>query len=58
MQIDIDGRMLGMRYPMEVNLVGDARETLRALLPAARAQDATARGATEIEDERRATGGS
>ncbi len=32
-QIDIDGRMVGMRYPMEVNLVGDARETLRALLP-------------------------
>ena len=32
-QIDIDGRMLGLRYPMEVNLVGDARETLRALLP-------------------------
>ena len=32
-QIDIDGRMLGIRYPMEVNLVGDSRETLRALLP-------------------------
>ncbi|MGH2850648.1 MAG: thiamine pyrophosphate-requiring protein [Solirubrobacteraceae bacterium] len=32
-QIDIDGRMLGIRYPMEVNLVGDAAETLRALLP-------------------------
>ncbi|HEX3926409.1 MAG TPA: thiamine pyrophosphate-requiring protein [Gemmatimonadales bacterium] len=32
-QIDIDGRMLGIRYPTEVNLVGDARETLRALLP-------------------------
>jgi pyruvate dehydrogenase (quinone) len=30
-QIDIDGRMLGIRYPMEVNLVGDSRETLRAL---------------------------
>ena len=24
-QIDIDGRMLGIRYPMEVNLVGDSR---------------------------------
>ena len=24
-QIDIDGRMVGIRYPMEVNLVGDAR---------------------------------
>jgi pyruvate dehydrogenase (quinone) len=32
-QIDIDGRMLGIRYPMEVNLVGDAAETLGALLP-------------------------
>jgi pyruvate dehydrogenase (quinone) len=32
-QIDIDGRMLAIRYPMEVNLVGDSRETLRALLP-------------------------
>jgi pyruvate dehydrogenase (quinone) len=32
-QIDIDGRMLSIRYPMEVSLVGDSRETLRALLP-------------------------
>jgi len=32
-QVDIDGRMIGIRYPMDVNLVGDARETLRALLP-------------------------
>jgi pyruvate dehydrogenase (quinone) len=32
-QIDIDGRMLSLRYPMEVNLVGDAAATLRALLP-------------------------
>ncbi|HZW22077.1 thiamine pyrophosphate-requiring protein [Noviherbaspirillum sp.] len=32
-QIDIDGRMLGLRYPSECNLVGDAKETLRALLP-------------------------
>jgi pyruvate dehydrogenase (quinone) len=32
-QIDIDARMLGIRYPMELNLVGDARETLRALMP-------------------------
>jgi pyruvate dehydrogenase (quinone) len=32
-QIDIDPRMIGIRYPMEVNLVGDARETLRGLLP-------------------------
>jgi pyruvate dehydrogenase (quinone) len=32
-QIDLDGRMLGIRYPMEINLMGDSRETLRALLP-------------------------
>ncbi|GAA4138717.1 thiamine pyrophosphate-requiring protein [Actinomadura keratinilytica] len=32
-QIDIAGHMIGMRYPTEVNLVGDAGATLRALLP-------------------------
>ncbi|MBB5788869.1 thiamine pyrophosphate-requiring protein [Jiangella mangrovi] len=32
-QIDLDGRMAGMRYPTEVNLVGDAGATLRALIP-------------------------
>jgi pyruvate dehydrogenase (quinone) len=32
-QIDIDGRMLGIRYPMEVNLVGDSAAALRALIP-------------------------
>ena len=32
-QIDIDPEMLSLRYPMEVNLVGDSAETLRALLP-------------------------
>ena len=32
-QIDIDGRMLSLRYPMEANLVGDSAETLRALAP-------------------------
>jgi pyruvate dehydrogenase (quinone) len=32
-QIDIDPRMLSLRYPMDVNLVGDSKETLRALLP-------------------------
>ncbi len=32
-QIDLDGRMLGIRYPMEVNLTGDSAETLRALIP-------------------------
>jgi pyruvate dehydrogenase (quinone) len=32
-QIDIKPRMLGLRYPMEVNLCGDSRETLQALIP-------------------------
>jgi pyruvate dehydrogenase (quinone) len=32
-QIDIAPDMLSLRYPMEVNLVGDAAETLRLLLP-------------------------
>ncbi|MDG4840391.1 thiamine pyrophosphate-requiring protein [Micromonospora sp. WMMD967] len=31
-QIDLDGTQLGLRYPTEVNLTGDARPTLRALL--------------------------
>jgi len=37
-QIDIKADMLSIRYPMEVNLVGDSAETLRALLPLLRAQ--------------------
>jgi pyruvate dehydrogenase (quinone) len=32
-EIDIDGRMIGIRYPMDVHLVGDSKETLKALLP-------------------------
>lgn len=32
-QIDLDPSMIGMRYPYEVNLVGDAATTLRALIP-------------------------
>ena len=32
-QIDVDASMLGLRYPVECNLHGDAAETLRALLP-------------------------
>jgi pyruvate dehydrogenase (quinone) len=32
-QIDIDPGMLSLRYPMEVNLAGDAADTLAALLP-------------------------
>lgn len=32
-QVDLDGRMLSIRYPMEVGLVGDSQETLRLLIP-------------------------
>ncbi len=32
-QIEIDGKMPSIRYPMEVPLVGDSKETLQALIP-------------------------
>jgi len=32
-EIDIDARMIGIRYPADVHLIGDSRETLRALMP-------------------------
>jgi pyruvate dehydrogenase (quinone) len=32
-QIDIDPRMIGLRYPVDVHLIGDAKETLRSLIP-------------------------
>jgi len=32
-EIDIDGKMIGVRYPNDVSLVGDAKDTLQALLP-------------------------
>src|SRR3954469_4024710 len=32
-QIDLDGRMLNIRYPMELGLVGDAKQTLAELIP-------------------------
>ncbi|NIH82992.1 thiamine pyrophosphate-requiring protein [Amycolatopsis viridis] len=38
-QIDIDGSMIGMRYPTEVNLVGEAKGTLRALMPMVQRKD-------------------
>jgi pyruvate dehydrogenase (quinone) len=48
-QIDIDARLIGLRFPMEVNLVGDSAHTLRALIPRlARKTDRRWRG--RIED--------
>jgi pyruvate dehydrogenase (quinone) len=32
-QVDLDAGALGLRYPMEVSMVGDAAETIAALLP-------------------------
>ncbi|KAB0632007.1 thiamine pyrophosphate-requiring protein [Burkholderia latens] len=41
-QIDLKADMLSLRYPMEVNLVGDSAETLRALLPLLKERNDTA----------------
>ncbi|MFL1595342.1 thiamine pyrophosphate-requiring protein [Rhodococcus ruber] len=41
-QIDIDGRLVGMRYPNEVNLIADARTALRALIPNLRRKETAA----------------
>ncbi|KAK0329727.1 hypothetical protein LTR94_035557, partial [Friedmanniomyces endolithicus] len=38
-QVDIDASMLGLRYPVEVNLHGDAAETLKALIPLLQRKD-------------------
>jgi len=38
-QIDIDGRMLSLRYPMDVNLAGDSKATLQALIPLLRRKE-------------------
>ena len=38
-QIDVDPTMVGLRYPFEVNLVGDAQRTLEALRPLLRRQE-------------------
>ncbi len=38
-EIDIDGRMIGIRYPMDAHLVGDAKESLKALIPLLRRKE-------------------
>ena len=38
-QVDLDGTMIGIRYPMDCMLVGDSAETLRALLPMLRRKE-------------------
>jgi pyruvate dehydrogenase (quinone) len=38
-EIDLDGRRVGMRYPVDAQLVGDAKETLRELIPLLRRKE-------------------
>ncbi len=38
-QIELDGKFVGLRYPYEVNLVGDARATLQRLIPLVKRKD-------------------
>jgi pyruvate dehydrogenase (quinone) len=38
-QIDIEPRNLSMRYPVDVNLVGDSAQTLRSLIPLLHAKE-------------------
>jgi pyruvate dehydrogenase (quinone) len=38
-QIDLDGKMLSIRYPMDVNLLGDSKDTLKALIPLLKYKD-------------------
>ena len=54
-QIDIDGSLIGMRYPYEVNLVGDAATTLRALVPLLKRKED--RGWQEPSSRRSTVGG-
>ncbi len=49
-EIDIDGRMIGIRYPMDAHLIGDSKETLRELIPRLRRkQDRSWREKLELE---------
>lgn len=38
-QIDVDGRMIGMRYPYSINIVADAKSALQALIPKLRRKE-------------------
>jgi len=52
-QIDLDGKMLGIRYPMDVHLQGDSADTLRELIPLLkRKEDRSWRQKIEAEVER------
>ena len=49
--------MLSIRYPMEVNLVGDSAATLRALLPLLRRKDDRRWREADRERRREVVGG-
>lgn len=55
-QIDIDGRKVGNRYPVEVGLVGDAAETLRELAGRLDGAPDDAGGGTDARADARADG--
>jgi pyruvate dehydrogenase (quinone) len=38
-EIDIDGSLIGVRYPNDVSLVGDSKDTLHALIPMLRRKE-------------------
>ena len=38
-EINIDGTLIGMRYPMDAHLVGDSKETLKQLIPLLRRKE-------------------
>ncbi|WP_262849669.1 thiamine pyrophosphate-requiring protein [Mumia quercus] len=50
-QIDIDGRNLGHRYPITAGVHGDARQALRALLPRVREREQDAPWRHEVEEQ-------
>ena len=55
-QIDIDPTLIGMRYPYEVNLVGDAADRAAGVDPAAAPQGRTASWRDGVEQTSRAGG--
>jgi pyruvate dehydrogenase (quinone) len=38
-EIDLDGKYIGIRYPMDAHVVGDAKETLKQLIPKLKRKD-------------------
>jgi pyruvate dehydrogenase (quinone)/pyruvate oxidase len=51
-QIELDPMRIGLRYPVEIGLVGDSRRTLQALLPMLTRREVEAAGRTGERAER------